>query len=571
MGARGRMIGLAFWMAVAGSGTALAENPASPQQEIVQKVIEEPDRRIEQVFLNMPEISVYGAGFTPGDVVDGAGYLSQDKLELAGVSVFSEGGEGICYYVLLDISGSIPKAYFRSIKEGIQSLQDSLGPEDKLVLCTFGEAVALVADGSQTSGEMASVLEQITNQDQKTLLFEGIDRVASLSERRKAGDCRRKVLMVISDGEDISVGKKQAQEAQNTLKEKGIPAYAFCIKDTATVNINNFGEFARTSGGYLVTFTPDQAGAMLSDLARDLQDDIRIEYRAETNVATNKEEWFSLKFADGSVLTRAVMNVHWIPDTEAPYLISGESVGSQQIRLIFSEPVIGLEGAANYQVSFEGRQIGVTGVSFDKQDATIVSLSLEEPVQNGTYEVSCANITDRSMEKNPLAGSIGVVIHNVREAEPATVQPQQEESDDTGVLFLIFMAVIALIIIFLIKNRKKPVAEINKSTEPVGGTEKEPWVLNVVISMDGMQPKQEVWKLGSVLVIGRSSHSNVRFDDPEMSRRHFCLEPERNEIYITDLSSLNGTSVNGIRIQGRQRLEAGAVVEAGSMKITIRW
>lgn len=571
MGMKGRILGLAFCLAAAGAGTAFADTSANLPQEAVQKIIEEPDRRIEQVYLNMPEIFVYGTGFAPEDVKSGAGYLSQDKLELADVSVFSDSGEGICYYVLLDISGSIPKAYFRTIKEGIQSLQDSLGPKDRLVLCTFGEDVVLVADGTQTPEEMASILEKLNNQDQKTLLFEGIDRVAALSEQRKPEDCRRKALFVISDGEDISVGKKQAQEAQNTLKEKGIPAYAFCIKDTATANINNFGEFARTSGGYLVTFTPDQAAKMLSGLAMDLQDDLCVEYRAETNVATNKEESFGLKFADGSVLTRSVMNVHWIPDTEAPYLISGEAAGSQQIRLKFSEPVVGLDGAANYQVSLDGASVGVTSVSFDKLNKTVVSLFLEEPVQNGTYEISCANITDCSMEKNPLTGSARVVIDNAKEPEAASVQPAAEEVDHTGVLFLIFMAVVALIIIFLVKNRKKPADESKEPIPPVSGAENMSRVLHVTTSMEGMQAKQAVWKLESSLTIGRSSKCNVRFDDPEMSRCHFSLEPERNEIYIKDLNSLNGTTVNGIRILGRQKLEPGAVIEAGSMKITVRW
>ena len=582
MGARGRIIGLALCMAVLESGIAMAQNTAGAENG-GQAIIEGQDRRIEQVYVNMPKVYVYGTGFTQDDVRQGAGYLSQEKLNLIDASAFSNSAEGICYYVLLDISGSVPGTYFQAIKEGIQSLQDSLGARDTLVLCTFGEDVVLAADGGQTSDELAAILAGLKNKDQKTLLFEGIDRVAALSEQRKAEDYHRSVLAVISDGEDISVGRKLAQEAQNTLKEKGIPVYAFCIKDTATANINNFGEFARMSGGDLVTFTSEDAGQMLCRLAEDLKNDIRMEYRSDTNVVTNKEEQFSLKFADGSVLTRSMMNVHWIPDTEAPYLVSGEAVGSQQIRLRFSEPVAGLEGAANYQVTLEGEPVGVTGVSVDKGDSTVASLSLSEPVKNGTYEIACTNITDCSMEKNPVAGSMKVTIDNV--PEQAADLPEPEAFDYTGVLFLIFVAVVALVVTLLVRSRKKAdkPSEDRQERQSVllGGKGFEQHVkipakaekirLEVVISMNGTQPRETVWELGTSLIVGRSSQCDVFFDDPEMSRQHFSLEAENGGIYIADLDSTNGTAVNGIGIHGKRRLNPGASIEAGSMKIIVRW
>src|SRR5699024_3038454 len=119
---------------------------------------------------------------------------------------------------------------------------------------------------------------------------------------------------------------------------------------------------------------------------------------------TNQEETFSLRLADGRVLTRDVMNVYWIPDEEAPYLLSGTMAGDRQIKLTFSEAVTGLEAAANYQVSFGGEPVGVTGVAYDKEDETSVVLTLAEPLANGNYEIRCSNIVDVSMEKNSIEG-----------------------------------------------------------------------------------------------------------------------------------------------------------------------
>lgn len=547
------------------------------------------EQRIEQVYLNLPEVFVYGDGFTPEEVAAGEGYLSQDKLEFVRAVPFHELGEGITYYVLLDISGSIPRSYFASIKEGIQNLQNSLGSSDRLILCTFGEEVALAADGNQTAQEMEGILAGLSNRDQETLLFEGIDRVAGLTEQTR-GFCRRQVLLVVSDGEDFAVGKKMSQEALATLKDKGLPAYALCIQDTAKENINSFGEFARTSGGQLVTFKAEEGAAVLTNLAAKLQQDICVEYRAANNVVSNKEENFSFQFAGDRVLSRAVMNVHWIPDNEAPYLLSGEAIGRQQIRLVFSEPMTGLAGAANYAVTLDGREVGVTGVAYDKEDETKITLTLAEAVQNGTYKITGANLTDASMEKNPLEGSLLVEISGIEPEEPQE-RPSHRGPNYMGIIFLLLLAVVILIIVVIAvskKKKEKAVEESQNHSEGGGQNSKvnlkedsfsghivmdsgAKRMLSVVVSAKGRVPQTTMWELGSSLIVGRASICDIVVDDRELSRQHFCLESEGGNIFITDLGSTNGTSVNGIGIAGKRRLDPGDTVEAGSMKFTIRW
>lgn len=560
--------------------------PAPPQETQSQPSMNlDGEQRIEQVYLNLPEVFVYGEGFSADEVAAGEGYLSQDKLEFVRAVPFHAMGEGITYYVLLDISGSIPRSYFASIKEGILNLQNSLGEKDRLILCTFGEEVNLAADGNQTAQDMEAILAQLSNRDQETLLFEGIDRVAALTEQTR-GICRRQVLLVISDGEDFAVGKKMSQEALSTLKDKGLPAYALCIQDTAKENINSFGEFARTSGGQLVTFKADEGSAVLTNLSAKLWQDLCVEYRAASNVVSNKEENFSFQFADDRVLSRAVMNVHWIPDNEAPYLISGEAIGRQQIRLVFSEPMTGLAGAANYAVTLDGREVGVTGVAYDKEDETKITLTLAEAVENGTYKITGANLTDASMEKNPLEGSLLVEITGV---EPEEVIDADEGPNYMGIIFLLLLAVVILIIVIAVVSKKKkekalPEQEsggengnsvvnlqdtgFNSHIVMNSGAKR---MLSVVVSAKGKTPQTTTWELGSSLIVGRASICDIVVDDLELSRQHFCLESDNGNVFITDLGSTNGTSVNGIGIAGKRRLNPGDMVEAGSMKFTIRW
>jgi signal transduction histidine kinase/pSer/pThr/pTyr-binding forkhead associated (FHA) protein len=64
-------------------------------------------------------------------------------------------------------------------------------------------------------------------------------------------------------------------------------------------------------------------------------------------------------------------------------------------------------------------------------------------------------------------------------------------------------------------------------------------------------------------LIGRSSEA-LPITDDTVSRRHAELTPDAGIWWIRDLQSQNGTYVNGIKIDGRQRLKPGDQIRAGS-------
>jgi len=49
-------------------------------------------------------------------------------------------------------------------------------------------------------------------------------------------------------------------------------------------------------------------------------------------------------------------------------------------------------------------------------------------------------------------------------------------------------------------------------------------------------------------VVGRSSQADVRLADPEVSRRHALLWREAGGIWVADLGSANGTTLNGVAL-----------------------
>ncbi len=58
------------------------------------------------------------------------------------------------------------------------------------------------------------------------------------------------------------------------------------------------------------------------------------------------------------------------------------------------------------------------------------------------------------------------------------------------------------------------------------------------------------------VVVGRSSESDVTLDDPEISRQHAVIFREGARLWLADLRSANGTTVNGQQL-GSEPLEIG--------------
>jgi pSer/pThr/pTyr-binding forkhead associated (FHA) protein len=57
-----------------------------------------------------------------------------------------------------------------------------------------------------------------------------------------------------------------------------------------------------------------------------------------------------------------------------------------------------------------------------------------------------------------------------------------------------------------------------------------------------------------VCTIGRSPDNNIQIMDKTVSRRHLKIFKKKNEYYIQDLKSRNGTFVNGSRVQAGEEL-----------------
>jgi FHA domain/Domain of unknown function (DUF1707) len=79
-------------------------------------------------------------------------------------------------------------------------------------------------------------------------------------------------------------------------------------------------------------------------------------------------------------------------------------------------------------------------------------------------------------------------------------------------------------------------------------------------------PRLTVPAWRTAIVVGRSNACDVRIDDPTVSRRHAELRRSPHGWLISDLGSLNGLRVNGLRVR-EAPIGAGDVIEVGGVRL----
>jgi pSer/pThr/pTyr-binding forkhead associated (FHA) protein len=76
-------------------------------------------------------------------------------------------------------------------------------------------------------------------------------------------------------------------------------------------------------------------------------------------------------------------------------------------------------------------------------------------------------------------------------------------------------------------------------------------------------------RFGRRILAGRAPTADLRIDDPRVSRLHARIEMRDDGVYVEDLGSRNGTTVNGELSESR-RLAAGDEIGIGAASIIFR-
>lgn len=147
-------------------------------------------------------------------------------------------------------------------------------------------------------------------------------------------------------------------------------------------------------------------------------------------------------------------------------------------------------------------------------------------------------------------------------------------------LFLIVILIIIFVLIIRSKRKAPPGLQEDKSVSApeelkaikgeVATPQPKGKKLRIAVMGNFERQKPLEISLAPKLIIGRvKPGSDLVFEDREISAKHCEVFLEGGKVYIRDLKSTNGTSVNGVPINERYRLSSGDVVMIGRTEFRV--
>ena len=531
---------------------------------------------IEQISLHMPDVRVYYRSDQQEQNYEA--YLGGEALNYDKSAQFSELNEGVDYYILLDISASIPDSQFANIKDGIINFISSEGEKDKCVLLTFGDESNVVLNGSENPQDAAAVVQGLKNDDMETVLFQTLVKTADMIDQAAQTEEKRRVIITITDGEDCVTGQATSNEAVSELNHKGIPMYAIAVDVGKEEYINSFGELARNTGGTLSIFNSGTCLDLMNQIRNTVQDSYVAFFHSDTNVASNTREDLTVKFLDQQVTdTKEVIPTRWIPDTEAPQVVQWEKESDNELKLTFSEKVLNADNLADYKVERDGEAVAVDSVFYSEKETPYAVLTFKDKLYTGNYQINFSDITDCSMEKNGITKLDSFDLDGAKKGKSTTFWIILI----AGIAAVVVAGVIIVVVVTYkkVKKNKGVIYVDGKATLASNVDVKQhvsvvnlPQKTVTFLMKDQINGKCELKiTINGSAMAGRSDDCDIYFDDPKMSRQHFALETDGNDVYITDLESSNGTLVNGVRLNRRRKLLPNDEITAGNIQAKIVW
>lgn len=489
------------------------------------------------------------------------------------------------YYVLIDISKSMPEEHFEAVKKAIATFEEKLREEDKMVLFTCGDEVKEVYS-TGAENQLVDVIGNLARTDNQTSLYPAIMKMLERAKQVTPEMSTRRIGLVFTDGLDESEkGSNTKEEVLGELNEESIPIYAFgCGEQDA---LNELGKFSRISGGFYEKISPDNAESTLLERQNEILETGVLKFETENNVAVQENLMLTVEFQDAQGILKDTRNVYCnrsIADGEIPGATVSQ-IGDNRLEVQFSEPVQGAEKKGNYTVLFNGKPVLVEEASYSEQDGFKAVLVFQDTFVEGSYEFSMTNITDCSQEKNEVSSESQVLELTGTARWKAAIIGFLKQFWWTILLAVVLLFAILFLLIErkrakhvkettrLLKELERKNVSINQtrtdSGEKIPDTAKK--AVQLLVFSGTSEEKRIPFTIIRTAFFGRGNENDISIREADISRQHFVLAVENGEVFIKDLDSKNGTLVNGIRIREQRKLHSGDEIKTGRFQMKIYW
>lgn len=429
--------------------------------------------------------------------------LGAQRATVTAIEPFAKAGEGIAYLLLVDISRSLREAQFTKLRQALGDWIAALNDRDRAALLTFGDDVRLVQDFTADKAALQAHLAHLQPSDGQTRLYLGLLRALELSRRQDAGLPRRRVIVLLSDGQDDFAGSATLEEVQQTLSDIHTPIFALGLLDpprtpAKDIALKALGALARRSGGAYRGLGDQSLSVAYADLRRRIEQALVLRLDCPACIADGRPQRLQIELQLGQKRLSAGLDLRLAPPPPPPDPPKTEPVPEPpqpEVKPAVSPPPPEPPPAEPAPESFwERRWLWLAGGS-----------------------------------------AVGVVL-------------------------------ISVIGLWLIRRRRRqpvsppePVA-VPTTASPVTPTPRpEPPGLRVRLTVIGRSPGAYYdLTVHERIVIGRRSDCDLSLtDDDHLSGTHCALLRIDDRLLVEDLGSTHGTLVNGVPIHGRRALDAG--------------
>ena len=270
-------------------------------------------------------------------------------------------------------------------------------------------------------------------------------------------------------------------------------------------------------------------------------------------------------------------------DTKKPEIISvqQDKKDASVIVVTFSEDVLRADNKNNYSIKKNNKQIyTVSEATYTSESEKYqAKLVLNDKLAKGKYEVSVYNITDNTNEENELTDTWTGKLDG-----EGTLKAFYHTLGKFWAIILLFVILVIILGIYLYIKKHRGIMIVQDKMILGDKVENKKHIKsdqsstkNILLQISGIATdvKEMPVQINGSIIVGRASICDIYFDDVSMSRQHFALEVEKGEMYLTDLESTGGTTVNGVKVQpgsqGRIIVQNGSDITAGRVTFTVRW
>ncbi len=533
---------------------------------------------IEQIYSRMPQMKAYVRLSDPVGEQEVTGFLNSKELTTVSHQAFDR-AEGVSFVLMFDCSTSVSASQMQAMKRTAQNfVQNSAVAKDCFTVVSFGTKIQILTDASSNHQQVLDAIASMKNNQNGTVLYDAVDAVRQITEQAPQTAPTKQMCVIFTDAADYNLGGTTSIEVLRVAESAGTPIYAIAINPNDKVSIDSLGAIARASGGNVFVATGGNIEKAFQDAMTTLDDLYEIEFASDSNKVSLTEENFCICVGDktsGKVLERKFRSTAWEKDTTPPTIVSTEVLSACELSIQFSEPVDNGGKPENYTVRNGETTLQIQDVRYDEETCTAI-LSFQEYLGSGNYSVALSNITDSSMEQNPLIQEHSFSLSGWT----AFVLGLKGNigGGNGGWLFVLLIVIVLAIIFAVILKKKKNVVVMNGKEVPLDSVQYEyqqqqnelpkAYLKLMMETADGNTANLDINLVQSV-IFGRASSCEVTVDDSNLSRQHFAIEAEDGMLFIQNLSETNGTLLNGILLQAKRQLAVGDVIAAGQERFTV--